>query len=106
MLAATIAWDNRLSRTYREAIAALEDTMWQVRLKFQPFVDWNEPWSLIGKFALQVSSLVQRLNGTSRCAVVAHHTHVPNKASWDSAVKQALDKIRRKNSSLVKVAHY
>lgn len=30
MLAATVAWDKRLSRTYDEAIAALEATMWQV----------------------------------------------------------------------------
>ncbi|KAL1566282.1 isochorismate synthase [Salvia divinorum] len=79
MIAATIAWDNRLSRTYGEAIDALEATMWQV------------------------SSLVQRLNGTSRRSVVLHQTHVPNKASWNSAVTQALDMITRKNSSLVKV---
>ncbi|XP_042017069.1 isochorismate synthase, chloroplastic-like [Salvia splendens] len=79
MIAATIAWDNRLSRTYEEAIAALEATMWQV------------------------SSLVQRINGTSHRAVVLHQAHVPNQASWDSAVKQALDIITTKNSSLVKV---
>lgn len=79
MIAATVAWDNRLSRTYGEAIAALEATMWQV------------------------SSLVERLNGSNRHAVMIHQTHVPNKASWDSAVKQALDLINRKNSSLVKV---
>ncbi|XP_042011796.1 isochorismate synthase, chloroplastic-like isoform X1 [Salvia splendens] len=79
MIAATIAWDNRLSRTYEEAIAALEATMWQV------------------------SSLVQRINGTSHRAVVLHQAHVPSKASWDSAVKQALDIITTKNSSLVKV---
>ncbi|KAH6757042.1 ADC synthase superfamily protein [Perilla frutescens var. hirtella] len=80
MIAATVAWDNRLSRTYGEAIAALEATMWQV------------------------SSLVQRLNGNTRRAVtMLHQTHVPNKASWDSAVKQALDLIKTKNSSLIKV---
>ncbi|KAH6828984.1 isochorismate synthase 2, partial [Perilla frutescens var. hirtella] len=80
MIAATVAWDNRLSRTYGEAIAALEATMWQV------------------------SSLVQRLNGSTRRAVtMLHQTHVPNKASWDSVVKQALDLIKTKNSSLIKV---
>ncbi|KAK6123253.1 hypothetical protein DH2020_043010 [Rehmannia glutinosa] len=62
MIAATVAWDNRLSRTYEQAIAALEATM------------------------SEVSSVVRRLNGSSRRAVVLHQTHVPNKASWDSAV--------------------
>ncbi|KAI3454631.1 hypothetical protein Pfo_011294 [Paulownia fortunei] len=79
MIAATVAWDNRLSQTYEQAIAALEATM------------------------SEVSSLVRRLNGSTRRAVVLHQTHVPNKASWDSAVKRALDLINRKNSSLVKV---
>ncbi|KAK6148522.1 hypothetical protein DH2020_019434 [Rehmannia glutinosa] len=79
MIAATVAWDNRLSRTYEQAIAALEATM------------------------SEVSSVVRRLNGSSRRAVVLHQTHVPNKASWDSAVKRALDLINRENSTLVKV---
>ncbi|KAG8379150.1 hypothetical protein BUALT_Bualt07G0058200 [Buddleja alternifolia] len=79
MIAATIAWDNRLSRTYAQAIAALEATMWQV------------------------SSVVRRLNGNARRADVLHQTHVPSKASWDSAVKRALELIKRKNSTLVKV---
>lgn len=30
MIAATVAWDNRLSTTYEQAIAAVEATMWQV----------------------------------------------------------------------------
>lgn len=79
MIAATVAWDNRLSQTYEEAIAALEDTMWQV------------------------SSIVRRLNGSTHRAFMLHQTHVPNKASWDSAVKRALDFINCENSSLVKV---
>ncbi|KAL0294644.1 UNVERIFIED_CONTAM: Isochorismate synthase, chloroplastic [Sesamum radiatum] len=79
MIAATIAWDNRLSRTYGQAVAALEATMWQI------------------------SSVVRRLNGNSRRAVMLHQTHIPNKASWDSAVKRALDLMTRKNSTLVKV---
>ncbi|KAK4402318.1 Isochorismate synthase, chloroplastic [Sesamum angolense] len=32
MISATVAWDNRLSRTYEEAISALEATMWKVVL--------------------------------------------------------------------------
>ncbi|KAL0355569.1 UNVERIFIED_CONTAM: Isochorismate synthase, chloroplastic [Sesamum radiatum] len=79
MIAATIAWDNRLSRTYGQAVAALEATMWQI------------------------SSVVRRLNGNSRRAVMLHQTHIPNKASWDSAIKRALDLMTRKNSTLVKV---
>ncbi|KAL8464982.1 hypothetical protein ACS0TY_034457 [Phlomoides rotata] len=79
MIAATVAWDKRLSRTYGEAIAALEATMWQV------------------------SSIARRQNGSTRSAAMVHQTHVPDKASWDSAVKRALDLINRKNSSLVKV---
>ncbi|PIN06784.1 Isochorismate synthase [Handroanthus impetiginosus] len=79
MIAATIAWDNRLSRPYREAIAALEATM------------------------LQISSVVRRLNGTGSRAAMLHQTHVPNRASWDSAIKKALDLMTRKDSSLVKV---
>ncbi|KAL0416420.1 UNVERIFIED_CONTAM: Isochorismate synthase, chloroplastic [Sesamum latifolium] len=79
MIAATIAWDNRLLRTYGQAVAALEATMWQI------------------------SSVVRRLNGNSRRAVMLHQTHIPNKASWDSAVKRALDLMTRKNSTLVKV---
>ncbi|XP_073119019.1 isochorismate synthase, chloroplastic-like isoform X1 [Henckelia pumila] len=79
MIAATIAWDSGLSRTCREAIAALEATM------------------------CQVSSIVQRLNGDTPLTIVLHQTHVPNKTSWDSAVKRALDMIHGKSSSLVKV---
>ncbi|KAL8042189.1 hypothetical protein ABFX02_09G034100 [Erythranthe guttata] len=79
MLAATIAWDKRLSRTYEQAIASLEATM------------------------LQVSSVVRRLNGNISRAKVFHQTHFPNKLSWDESVKRALDLISSKNSTLVKV---
>ncbi|GER38567.1 isochorismate synthase [Striga asiatica] len=79
MIAATVAWDNHLSLPYEQAIAALEATL------------------------SEVSTLVQRINGSSHRAAVLHQTHVPNKASWDQAVKRALDLISRKNSSLVKV---
>ncbi|KAK4487256.1 hypothetical protein RD792_006139, partial [Penstemon davidsonii] len=79
MIAATIAWDNRLSMTYEQAIAAVEATMWQV------------------------SSGIRRLNGNAPRAVLRHQTHVPDKSSWDSAVKRALDMINWKDSTLVKV---
>ncbi|KAL3639614.1 hypothetical protein CASFOL_017521 [Castilleja foliolosa] len=79
MIAATVAWDNRLSRSYEQAIAALEATM------------------------SEISSVIRRLNGSSHPAVVLHQTHVPNKPSWDSAVKRALDLISSRNSPLVKV---
>ncbi|KAL6559466.1 hypothetical protein OROGR_004583 [Orobanche gracilis] len=79
MIAATVAWDNRISRSFEEAVAALEATM------------------------SEVSTIVQNLNGSSRRAVVLHQAHVPDEASWNSAVKRALDMISRKNSPLVKV---
>ncbi|KAL3819379.1 hypothetical protein ACJIZ3_005284 [Penstemon smallii] len=79
MIAATIAWDNRLSMTYEKALAAVEATMWQV------------------------SSGIRRLNGNAPRAALLHQTHVPNISSWDSAVKRALDMINRKDSTLVKV---
>ncbi|PIM98606.1 hypothetical protein CDL12_28913, partial [Handroanthus impetiginosus] len=79
MIAATVAWDNGLSRTYEQAIAELETTI------------------------RQISSVVWRLNDKAPRAVVLRQTHVPDKVSWDSAVKRALDLINRKNSMLVKV---
>ncbi|XP_051123178.1 isochorismate synthase, chloroplastic-like [Andrographis paniculata] len=79
MIAVTIAWDNSLSQTYGQAIATLEETLWQV------------------------STSVQRINGNSRPTLLLHQTHVPDKASWDSAVKRALDLMTRKNATLVKV---
>ncbi|KAK4427251.1 Isochorismate synthase, chloroplastic [Sesamum alatum] len=79
MISATVAWDNRLSRTYEEAIAALEATMWKI------------------------SSDVRRSNDNGHRAVVLHQAHVPDKESWHSAINQALDLISRKNSPLVKV---
>ncbi|KAL6583939.1 hypothetical protein OROMI_003228 [Orobanche minor] len=79
MIAATVAWDNRLSRSFEEAVAGLKATM------------------------SEVSTIVKNLNGSSRRAVVLHQAHVPDEASWDSAVKRALDMISRKNSPLVKV---
>ncbi|KAL0421882.1 UNVERIFIED_CONTAM: Isochorismate synthase, chloroplastic [Sesamum latifolium] len=79
MISATVAWDNRLSRTYEEAVAALEATMWKI------------------------SSDVRRSNGSAHRPVVLHQAHVPDQPSWHSSIEQALDLIRRKNSPLVKV---
>ncbi|XP_051136676.1 isochorismate synthase, chloroplastic-like [Andrographis paniculata] len=81
MIAATIAWDNHLSRTYEEAIGALEDTLWQIS-----------------------SSVVRKkLNGRTGDAVLLHQSHVPNKGCWDSAINKALEMIRREDTSLLKV---
>lgn len=41
MIAATVAWDKRLSRTYEQAIASLETTMEQVGLFFFSFSSFN-----------------------------------------------------------------
>ncbi|CAA0820834.1 Isochorismate synthase 2- chloroplastic [Striga hermonthica] len=79
MIAATVAWDNRLSLPYEQAVATLEATL------------------------SEVSTVVWKINDSSHRAPVLHQTHVPNKASWDQAVKRALDLISSKNSSLVKV---
>lgn len=78
MIAATVAWDNSLSTTYEQAIAAVEATMWQL-------------------------SPVIKLNNNATPAVLLDQTHVPNKISWDSAVNQALNLIRSKDSALNKV---
>ncbi|XP_073290616.1 isochorismate synthase, chloroplastic-like [Primulina huaijiensis] len=78
MLAATVAWDNRLSTTYEQAVAALEATM------------------------LQLSPVIN-LNNNATPAVLLDQTHVPNQISWDSAVNQALSMIRSKDSALNKV---
>ncbi|XP_073145428.1 isochorismate synthase, chloroplastic-like [Henckelia pumila] len=79
MIAATVAWDNRLSTTYEQAVAALEATMWQL----SPVINLN--------------------NNASTPAVLLDQTHVPNQISWDSAVNQALNMIRSKDSALNKV---
>ncbi|XP_075516496.1 isochorismate synthase, chloroplastic-like [Primulina tabacum] len=78
MLAATVAWDNHLSTTYEQAVAALEATM------------------------LQLSPVIN-LNNNATPAVLLDQTHVPNQISWDSAVNQALSMIRSKDSALNKV---
>ncbi|XP_051136429.1 isochorismate synthase, chloroplastic-like [Andrographis paniculata] len=81
MMAATIAWDNHLLHTYEQAIGVLEDTL------------------------LQISSVVRKkLNGkTSTDAVLVNQIHVPNRVSWDSAIRNALELITRKDTPLLKV---
>ncbi|CAA3002024.1 isochorismate synthase, chloroplastic-like [Olea europaea subsp. europaea] len=79
MIAATVAWDSALSWTYREAVSSVEATIWQV------------------------SSAVKKLTKDTHQAIVLSQTHIPNKISWDSAVRRALDMINRKNSVLIKV---
>lgn len=54
---------------------------------------------------LQVSSAVKRLTKDAPQAIVLSQTHIPNKISWDSAVRRALDMINRKNSMLIKVVY-
>ncbi|KZV21682.1 isochorismate synthase, chloroplastic-like [Dorcoceras hygrometricum] len=78
MIAATVAWDNRLSTTYEQAVAALEATMWQL-------------------------SPVLKLNNDATPAVLLDQTHVPNQISWDLAVNEALNLIRSNDSALHKV---
>lgn len=54
---------------------------------------------------LQVSSAVKKLTKDTHQAIVLSQTHIPNKISWDSAVRRALDMINRKNSVLIKVVY-
>ncbi|XP_073049352.1 LOW QUALITY PROTEIN: isochorismate synthase, chloroplastic-like [Primulina eburnea] len=79
MIAATVAWDNRLSTTYEQAVAALEATMWQL------------------------SSAIKFNNNSSEQPILLDQTHVPNQISWELAVNKALDSIKSKDSALNKV---
>lgn len=79
MIAATIAWDNHLSQSYAQAVAALERTL------------------------LQLASVIRRSSGNTRDVILLNKRHVPNKASWDSAVNNALDLISDNDTSLIKV---
>lgn len=79
MIAATVAWDNRLSTTYEQAVAALESTMWQL------------------------SSAIKPNNNSSEQPILLDQTHVPNQISWELAVNKALDSIKSKDCNLTKV---
>ncbi|KZV34707.1 isochorismate synthase [Dorcoceras hygrometricum] len=79
MIAATVAWDNRLSTTYEQAVAALEATMWQL------------------------SSVIRSNNNSSEQPILLDQTHTPNQISWELAVNKALDSIKSKDTNLTKV---
>ncbi|CAH9144087.1 unnamed protein product [Cuscuta epithymum] len=79
MIAATIAWDNSLSWTYRKSINKLQETMCEVYTV--------------------VEHLVKRVPDT----YVLQKTHIPGKTSWDQAVNRALHMIKGDYSTLIKV---
>ncbi|XP_055831177.1 isochorismate synthase, chloroplastic isoform X3 [Solanum dulcamara] len=79
IIAATIAWDNAASWTYQRAIDALQATIWQL------------------------SSVLMTVQKTIPHSHILANTHVPGKASWDHAVKRALQIISRNDSVLIKV---
>ncbi|CAL5441458.1 unnamed protein product [Camellia sinensis] len=79
ILATTVAWDNTLSCTYGKAITALQSTL------------------------QQVSSIVTRLQKEVPNTFILGNEYMPNKTSWDLAVKNALQMINRNNSPLIKV---
>ncbi|XP_027123778.1 isochorismate synthase, chloroplastic-like [Coffea arabica] len=78
-IAATIAWDNALSCTYRNAIASLKMTM------------------------ARVSSVVTRLRQEASHAYITSTDHDPSRKSWDKSVNQALERIKGDYSLLKKV---
>nr|GMC75802.1 isochorismate synthase, chloroplastic isoform X1 [Ipomoea batatas] len=79
MIAATIAWDDALSWTYGKAIDELQATM------------------------SKVCSIVKQSLKIVPNTYILQHTHIPNKRSWDQAVKRALQMINRDDSTLIKV---
>ncbi|KAK4374548.1 hypothetical protein RND71_005225 [Anisodus tanguticus] len=79
IIAATIAWDNAASWTYQRAIDALRATIWQL------------------------SSVLMRVHKKIPHSHILTNTHVPDKASWDHAVKCALQIISRNDPVLIKV---
>ncbi|WMV35362.1 hypothetical protein MTR67_028747, partial [Solanum verrucosum] len=79
IIAATIAWDNAASWTYQRAIDALGATIWQL------------------------SSVPMTVEKKIPYSHIVANTHVPDKASWDHAVKRALQIISRNDPVLIKV---
>ncbi|KAJ8563250.1 hypothetical protein K7X08_031702 [Anisodus acutangulus] len=79
IIAATIAWDNAASWTYQRAIDALRVTIWQL------------------------SSVLMGVQKKIPHSHILANTHVPGKASWDHAVKRALQIISRNDAILTKV---
>ncbi|CAI9112276.1 OLC1v1012697C1 [Oldenlandia corymbosa var. corymbosa] len=78
-IAATIAWDNALSCSYQNAIAALKSTM------------------------AKVTSLIRKLREESSPMHITRKAHVPNRSAWDVTVNRALDEIKAVDSPLTKV---
>ncbi|CAN4099357.1 unnamed protein product [Withania somnifera] len=79
IIAATVAWDNAASWTYERAIDALRVTIWQL------------------------SSVLITVQKKIPHSHILASTHVPGKASWDHAVKRALQIISRNDPKLIKV---
>lgn len=80
MLAANIAWDNALSQPWRVAIEAAQATLGEVN-----------------------SSIVKLRRNNPQTSILRDIFHIPLEADWDTAVKKALQMIRRNGSSLNKV---
>ncbi|KAK4844291.1 hypothetical protein QYF36_018564 [Acer negundo] len=79
MLAVTLAWDNALSWTWKDAVETLESTMRQVS-----------------------SNVVKLRNEVSRTFIISSN-HVPTKRHWYLAVERALQIINRSSTPLTKV---
>ncbi|KAL5747395.1 hypothetical protein ACOSP7_024394 [Xanthoceras sorbifolium] len=79
MLAVTIAWDNALSWTWKNAVETLESTMRQVS-----------------------SNVVKLPKEVSRTFIISNN-HVPTQRHWYLAVERALQIINRSSTPLAKV---
>ncbi|PKA57313.1 Isochorismate synthase 2, chloroplastic [Apostasia shenzhenica] len=79
MLASTIAWDDSLLWTWKEAINELQNTISEIFIGFD-----------------------KCMKPMLRTDIISC-SHVPNKLSWEVAVNKALDMIIKDNSDLVKV---
>ncbi|VFR01262.1 unnamed protein product [Cuscuta campestris] len=79
MIAATIAWDDALSWTYKKSIHKLQATI------------------------CEVCTIVKHLVGRVSDTYLLNSTHIPDKTSWDRDVKHALHMINSDDSTLIKV---
>lgn len=52
---------------------------------------------------LQISYAIVRLSKEVPNTFIVSNNHIPSKSYWDLSVNRALQKISRKNSSLIKV---
>ncbi|KAL3528335.1 hypothetical protein ACH5RR_007657 [Cinchona calisaya] len=78
-IAATIAWDNALSCTYQNSIAALKMTM------------------------AKITSVVSRTWQDDSRTSIRSTAHVPSRKSWDISVNRALERIKGNDTPLKKV---